>query len=38
MEKPSQNQEQNTNVSNQSIPKLPPKRIKKNCGCGNKKR
>lgn len=37
MEKPSPNQEENKNVNNQSTPKLPPKRIKKNCGCGNKK-
>jgi hypothetical protein len=37
MEKPSSNQEENKNVNIQSAPKLPPKRIKKNCGCGNKK-
>jgi hypothetical protein len=38
MEKPSSNQEEIKNSSNQSTIKYPPKRIKKNCGCGNKKK
>jgi hypothetical protein len=38
MEKPSSNQEENKNQNKQSTPKYPPKRIKKNCGCGNKKK